>query len=283
MVSEQAYAKINLSLTVHGRRADGYHTLESLTAFAPAAADTLEVRQSNAFALTANGAFAHHLPANIKDNLVWQAAEIFARHEPQARNITIRLVKNLPAAAGLGSGSADAAALLRVLAGFFPRAAKPESSRAGSDTPACVYSRALLMRGRGEIITPARLPENLWAVIIAPDFALPTAHTYRALKAKPAPFLPPPACANFASIRELANFLASHPNQLEKPAIRLRPAIGEMLRSAAACAGDPITLRMTGSGPACFALYHQQQPAQHFAAALKRRCKQWTVFVSPIV
>lgn len=253
-VVEQAPAKLNLALHVTGRRADGYHLLDSLVAFA-AVCDEVALTPGS-LSLQIEGPFAGGLEG---DNLCLKAARL-AGAEAQ-----IRLVKNLPVASGIGGGSADAAAVLRGLARmghFLP----PTTETLGADVPVCLASSPARMQGVGEIVTPLPPLPPLHLVLVNPGIALPTPPVFAALAQKTNPPLPPiPA---FADARGLVQWLETTRNDLEAPAIALAPAIREVL-DALHSAGAGFA-RMSGSGATCFGIFPSPAAAARAAEALRR-------------
>jgi 4-diphosphocytidyl-2-C-methyl-D-erythritol kinase len=256
VIAERARAKLNLTLRVVGKRADGYHLLDSLVAFADIA-DAIAIAQAGEFALAVDGAFAASLSGS--DNLVERATRGFAAHLGRAPGVAIRLTKNLPVASGIGGGSADAAATLRGLSKLW-RAPVPADLAAalGADVPVCVASRPAWMSGVGEIVEPvAPLPP--WGVVLVnPGVALPTAKVFAA---RSGAFSTPDRAAPTLA------FLAAAGNDLQAPAMSLVPAIADVLAGLART-GAPV-VRMSGSGATCFALFADRGVADHAARALK--------------
>lgn len=265
-VSEAAPAKLNLCLHVTGRRADGYHLLDSLVAFA-GLGDRVTVAPG-ALSLAVAGPMAAGLSTG--DNLVLRAARAFGAEA------AVELWKELPVASGLGGGSADAAATLRALARLTGRAlpAPDKVLALGADVPVCLAGRPMRMRGTGEVLEPLALPP-VWAVLANPGAALSTAAVFAALERRDNPPLPEvlPAWPDAAA---LAGFLRGQRNDLEPPARRLLPAVGQVLAALAAQPGA-LMARMSGSGATCFALFAAEAPAAAAAAALARAEPGWWV------
>lgn len=265
---ERAPAKVNLSLRVLGRRADGYHDLSSLVAFA-GAGDRLALTPGAALGLSVAGNAALGGEA---DNLVLKATRELQARVPGLTTGHFHLAKKLPVAAGLGGGSADAAAALRLLARANEIA--PDDIRlfdaalaTGSDVPACLFGRACLMRGRGETITPVSLP-RFGAVLVNPGVPVATADVFRMLAITPDTRLsePSPLPSDFASRDEVIAVLRGEPNDLEPPAHRLAPVLDDVA-SALKATPDVLLFRMSGSGATMFALYEN---CRHAARAAKR-------------
>ena len=262
-----APGKINLYLHVTGRRPDGYHELDSLVAFA-GVGDRVAVSPADALSLDLTGPFAEALAAD-PDNLVLRAARLLARAggiEPRA---AIALEKNLPVAAGLGGGSADAAAALRALARLWNLAIAADDVAAlalelGADVPVCLAGRAAFVGGIGEdLAPPPRLPPA-HIVLVNPGVALSTATVFGELGdvfTGPGRFAEAPADA-----ASLARALAALSNDLEAPARRLCPEVDQALAALAAEPGC-LLARMSGSGATCFGLFAN---AGHGAAAAGR-------------
>ncbi|WP_439634333.1 4-(cytidine 5'-diphospho)-2-C-methyl-D-erythritol kinase [Glycocaulis sp.] len=277
-----APAKINLTLRVARPRADGYHPLQSLVVFADWG-DTLHASPADDLTLQLDGPFAPAL-ADDTHNLVLKAAWALraAADRPQL-GARLVLEKHLPVASGMGGGSADAAAALRVLndlweLGFSTRALAEIGSVVGADVPACVWSRPVLMEGIGEDIRVLPAWPELNAVIVNPGKPVSTADVFRALDQSKerktfgaltrAPVAGDPAAA-------LALAAAGH-NDLEAPAMALEPVIGDVL--AELNAFDAVRLaRMSGSGASCFALLDEAETASQVARALSESHPDWIV------
>jgi 4-diphosphocytidyl-2-C-methyl-D-erythritol kinase len=270
---ESAPAKVNLTLRVLGRRADGYHDIESLVAFADVG-DRLTLTPGNALTLTVVGPGTAQTGAEA-DNLVIKATNALTARVPGLRAGAFRLEKNLPVAAGVGGGSADAAAALRLLAQTNKLAPDDprlhDAARAtGADVPVCLDPRPRVMRGTGEILSaPVPLP-RLAALLVNPGVAVPTKLVFSGWK--PSANAPRPAervaLPKMQNEEQLLDWLASEANDLEAPAIALAPAIAEVLTSLRAAAGCRLA-RMSGSGATCFALF--SSAAESAAAGKKLR------------
>jgi 4-diphosphocytidyl-2-C-methyl-D-erythritol kinase len=254
---ERAPAKVNLMLHVLGRRPDGYHELESLVAFA-GAGDTLSLAPGEALSLAVEGPTAGAAGPE-SDNLVLKAARALAERVSPLELGAFRLVKRLPVAAGLGGGSSDAAAALRLLGRLnglpAAHAALVEAARAtGADVPVCLDPRARVMRGIGDVLGPPLDLPPLYCVLVNPGVPVATAAVFGALNA--GPFLQPNAASepSLMGRQELLAALARARNDLEAPALKLAPAIGEALGALRASAGCRLT-RMSGSGATVFGLY----------------------------
>ncbi len=250
-LAEPAPAKVNLYLHVTGRRADGYHELDSLAVFA-AVGDTVRAEPAQRLTLAIEGPFAAALAAE-PDNLVLRAARALgeAAHVPARARLV--LTKTLPVASGIGGGSADAAAALRALGRLWGVAADTAlAARLGADVPVCLSRRPARMGGIGEVLTPApRLPA-CGIVLLNPNLAVATADVFRARRGA---FSPPAELpAAWADAAALAADLARWRNDLEAPAIALCPPIGEALARLRAQPGCLIA-RMSGSGATCYALF----------------------------
>jgi 4-diphosphocytidyl-2-C-methyl-D-erythritol kinase len=284
-LSESAPAKINLTLKVLGRRDDGYHELESLVAFARLG-DVVELEPSGTLGLAVGGAFADALSG---DNLIIAAAHAASGAVPGLRLGRFRLVKNLPVSAGLGGGSADAAAALRLIArangGALTEAATAELAlKLGSDVSACLKSRPVLMTGRGELVRLVRGFPPCGVLLANPGLPLATASVYAALNAEPLAASPargaePPNFA--ASFGQLVDYLATRGNDLDVPASRLVPRVRDVLAALRASKGARIA-RLSGSGPTCFALFATEDEARHEAEALALSHPAWWIAASTL-
>jgi 4-diphosphocytidyl-2-C-methyl-D-erythritol kinase len=278
---EKAPAKVNLTLRVLGRRADGYHEIESLVAFADIG-DTLSFSPGDELALTVTGPSAAQSGA-VEDNLVFKAARALAARLPGLRVGAFALDKNLPVAAGLGGGSADAAAALRLLAranGLAPHDTRlHEAARAtGADVPVCLDPRLRLMRGIGEILSaPFTLP-SLPAVLVNPGVALATKAVFAGWTPAVAQYdrCDPVAIAAMTSREDLLQFLMRQSNDLEFSALTLAPAIAEVLHALRALPGRRL-VRMSGSGATCFALFSSAAKAIEAGNILRGKYPNWWV------
>jgi len=278
---ENAPAKVNLTLRVLGRRADGYHELESLVAFAEVG-DRLSFVPGGELALTVRGPNAGQAGEGA-DNLVLKAARALAARVAGIGLGAFDLDKRLPVAAGLGGGSADAAAALRLLARANNIAADDgrlyDAARAtGADVPVCLDPRPRLMRGIGEILSaPLKLPA-LPVVLANPGVALPTKSVFASWKrAVPqALTLDVASLAKVASREEYLQLLATQANDLESAAIAVQPAIAEVLVALRALTGSRLA-RMSGSGATCFALFSSAAAAIEAAKVLSSKYPQWWV------
>jgi len=260
IVDEFAPAKLNLSLAVTAKRADGYHLLESLVAFADIG-DRLTAQAAPAFSLAIDGPFASGLDAGA-DNLVARAASLFAERLGRRPDVALRLTKNLPVASGIGGGSADAAATLRALSRLWGAPIPAElPAMLGADVPVCVAGVPAWMSGIGEIVEPAGGLPGWGVVLVNPGVALATPAVF---KARSGVFS---AGGKFAP--SLANIAAAG-NDLEAPAIALVPAIADVLAAFRGLPGVRLA-RMSGSGATCFALFYGPDEAAQAAKAVKAK------------
>ena len=283
-VRVQAPAKVNLCLNVIGRRADGYHLLDGLVAFA-GIGDGIETAPAARLGLEIAGPFAGAL-AGEPDNLVCRAARGLAALAGRAPAVRIRLEKNLPVAAGIGGGSADAAATLRALRALWGlEVGGADLDRLalslGSDVPACLLGRPAFMSGIGEVLSAAPpLPET-HLVLANPGAALSSAAVFARRAgpfARPAPRLgaaPRDAAA-------LADWLRRSGNGLTEAACALEPRIAGMLERMAA-APDCLLARMSGSGPTCFGLFASAGAARRAAGRLAAENAGWWVRAAPVL
>ncbi|WP_264210995.1 4-(cytidine 5'-diphospho)-2-C-methyl-D-erythritol kinase [Leisingera thetidis] len=259
-----APAKINLTLHVTGRRADGYHLLDSLVVFADAG-DRLQLDPGSGLALEVSGLFAEGVPADHR-NLVWKAAA------GAGWTGRIRLSKQLPHGAGIGGGSSDAAAVLRAAAGQGSRIPDALPLSLGADVPVCMAARASRMQGIGEQVTPAELPP-LHALLVNPGAHVPTGPVFSALASRASPPMPqdiPP----FASAEDCAAWLKEQRNDLEAPALALAPVIDRTLADLRSSRGA-LLARMSGSGATCFALYPTKKAAHMAAYEISAEHPDW--------
>jgi len=272
-----APAKLNLYLHLTGRRADGYHLLDSLVAFAEIG-DEITVEAADELSLTVTGPFAAGLDDNPRDNLVWRAAEALARRLGRAPEAKINLVKNLPVASGIGGGSSDAAATLRALDHLWheslDRPALNElAASLGSDVPACLAAHSVWLGGVGEIVEPAPALPSGAVLLVNPRIPLSTPTVYRGFHG---PFSPAARGPIPANIKEFAAMLAGRGNDLTASAIALVPEIGEVLQRLAGIE-TALLARMSGSGATCFALFKSLDEAQAAGRTLRQERSDWWV------
>ncbi|EKE44127.1 4-diphosphocytidyl-2C-methyl-D-erythritol kinase [Oceaniovalibus guishaninsula JLT2003] len=267
----EAPAKINLCLHVTGRRADGYHLLDSLVVFA-GIGDTVRAEPADDWSLTVAGPMTGGVPSG-DDNLVMRAAR--ATGGPAA---ALTLTKRLPVASGIGGGSADAAATLRALAAMDGRAV-PDAGALGADVPVCLAGRPARMRGIGERLDAVPPLPQAHLVLVNPGVALSTPAVFAALQG--AAGSPLPRMRPWTNARDLADWLAGCRNDLQPAAMRLASAVGDTL--AELTAQDCLLARMSGSGATCFGLYATQADAARAAGRIGARQPRWWVAAAPVL
>lgn len=279
----RAPAKINLTLHVLGRRAvDGYHELESLVAFT-GAGDTLSLAPGPDLALTVSGPTAG--PAGpLDENLVVKAARHLAAAVPDLRWGAFHLIKRLPVAAGIGGGSSDAAAALRLIARLNeldladPRVVAAARAT-GADVPVCLEPRARMMRGAGESVGPALDLAGLPTVLINPGIPVATAPVFRALGLSiGARHLgaPHPAIAANSGIDAVLDSVIPARNDLESPALTVAPVIAQTLTALRSAPGCRMA-RMSGSGATVFGLFADRSSASRAAHRIRASHADWWV------
>jgi len=276
---EKAPAKINLTLRVLGRRADGYHELESLVAFADFG-DVLTLRTDAPEGLEIKGPFGGK-SGPIGENLVLKAVAAGRERVAGLRAGNFLLEKNIPVAAGLGGGSADAAAALRLVARVNAVALDDprlmSAARAtGADVPVCLHPRARIMGGIGERLSaPIDLPV-LSALLVNPLMPLATRDVFGRFAGKPGGAKHADAVPK--DFNRLIEFLQQHNNDLADAACACAPVVSEILESLRALPGARL-VRMSGSGPTCFALF--ATPNESTAAARKFRAERPDWWIQP--
>jgi 4-diphosphocytidyl-2-C-methyl-D-erythritol kinase len=283
---EEGRAKVNLSLRVVGRRADGYHDLESVVAFADCA-DRLTLEPGDELRLVTTGPLAAAC-GETSDNLVFKAAKLLADAVPNLKLGAFALDKVLPVAAGIGGGSADAAAALRLLARLNnlslddPRL-QEVALATGADVPVCLLSHACDMTGVGEQLLPLALP-SMPSVMVNPRVPVATKDVFQALGLRNGELLvgatdvleAPAWPEEGGSISDWVEVLETVANDLEAPAMRIEPVIGDVLDALRDSAGVKLA-RMSGSGATCFAIYSAPAEAHAAAERIRRDHPGWWV------
>ncbi|WP_319826207.1 4-(cytidine 5'-diphospho)-2-C-methyl-D-erythritol kinase [Thalassovita sp.] len=258
MATTEAFApaKVNLTLHVTSQRSDGYHLLDSLVMFADVG-DRVTVTPAPRMSLSVTGPFAEGVPTDAS-NLCWRAAEAFGE------TAAITLEKNLPAQAGIGGGSSDAAAVIRAMEQMFGRPFPNDPIILGADVPVCCVAHAAHMQGIGEWVLPLFM-EPLHAVLVNPGVGVSTPQVFRSMVSKSNPPMPPwpeggggPAALDWINAQR---------NDLQDAAIALQPVIADVLTAIGACAGVRVA-RMSGSGATCFGLFDARGAAEAAAGAL---------------
>lgn len=279
-------AKVNLTLRVVGRRVDGYHDLESVVAFADCA-DRLSLVPGSELQLKTTGPLAQAC-GELDDNLVFKAARLLSERVADLKLGSFTLHKVLPVAAGIGGGSADAAAALRLLAEANGLALDDSrllevAQLTGADVPVCLASRACVMTGVGETLLPLALPK-LPCVLVNPRVPVATRDVFEALGLRNGELLVGATDVIRAiawpedgtSTGEWIEALAAGINDLQAPAIGIQPAIGEVLSALDAADGARLA-RMSGSGATCFAIFDDVAAAQAAAQKIQLTQPQWWV------
>ncbi|MHA1548610.1 MAG: 4-(cytidine 5'-diphospho)-2-C-methyl-D-erythritol kinase [Alphaproteobacteria bacterium] len=281
--SRHAGAKINLALHVRDRRPDGYHTIESLSVFADYGdVVTAEASPNGRMSVRLSGPFAEALAADTAtaDNLMIRAANALARQAPRTLGaVAFLLDKRLPFAAGLGGGSADAAAAMHLLNGQWNLGLTIDQlaaigQRMGADLPMCLYATPLIATGIGEIIQPVTLPA-LPVVLAYPGGGLPTQSVFTALSPQPRTGLPP-ISAPMRSILDVVFWLRQTRNDLVRPAAE----VSSLARTPAlALHHDPDSMfaRMSGSGTSAFGIFASLRAAERAADRIRAKHPQWWV------
>jgi len=282
MLSEAAPAKINLYLDVLGRRADGYHDLDSLVIFADVG-ERLDVRAGDGLSLSVSGPAAPAL-ADAADNLVLRAARALRAQAGVTAGAALHLVKHIPVAAGLGGGSADAAAALRLLNRYWELGMSIADlarigRKIGADVPACLHSRPLFFRGIGDEIEPApALPEGLALVLVNPGVGVSTASVFGAMR--DADYAPRRPAMAWTTAQTFIAALAARGNGMTRAAVAEAPQIATCLQELAHLPGCRLA-RMSGSGASCFALF-TGEPPRAALARMRESFPRWWYFESPM-
>ncbi len=280
----QAAAKVNLTLNVVGRRDDGYHLINGLVVFA-GIGDVLEVEPAERFGLEIDGPFGEAVAAG-GDNLVARAAHGFAALAGREPAVRITLRKNLPVAAGIGGGSADAGATLRALAALWQPALDRSDLEElalslGADVPVCLLARPAYMSGIGEVIACAPDLPAAHLVLVNPGVQLSTATVFAG------------TAGHYSAPRQrlsgapgdaaaLADWLRAGGNDLTRAACVLEPRIAVAIARIAAARGCLLE-RMSGSGPTCFGLFATAAAARRAALEIAAENAAWWVRAAPVL
>ncbi len=277
VVRVQAPAKVNLYLHVTGRRADGYHLLDSLFVFA-ADGDVVTVRESDRLTLDIRGPYADALPGG-EENIVLKAARLLAEVCGEKTGAAVTLEKNLPVAAGIGGGSADAAATLKALLKLWNQTVPPAqlheiALKLGADVPSCLAAKAVQVSGIGEVLTPAPQLPPLFLVLVNPNRPVFTPAVFKAREpvfSDPAPFT-----EKMTDFDVFIRALAARRNDLSDAACQIEPAVFEVLQALRA---DPACrlARMSGSGGTCFGLFASAGEASLCCQRIRGNHPDWWV------
>jgi 4-diphosphocytidyl-2-C-methyl-D-erythritol kinase len=277
-----ARAKINLFLHVTGKRADGYHLLDSLVVFA-SAGDAVEAAPADRLTLSIDGPFAAGLESG-PDNLVMRAAAGLQALTGYRGGAALRLTKNLPIASGIGGGSADAATALRLLSLLWK--VKPDeaalmelAAKLGADVPVCLAGRSSFIGGIGEVIAPADGLPRAWLLLVNPRVATPTPAVFKARRGN---FTAPGRWANPpADFPDFVQRLTACRNDLTEAAISVTPQISDVLATIQALP-DCALARLSGSGATCFGLFADEAAARKAQALMKALRPGWWALAAPL-
>ncbi len=267
-VEERACAKVNLSLHVLGRRADGYHELDSIVGFADIA-DRLTLTQADENRLQVTGPFASQVPLG-EDNIVWKTWHIINEFQAIPK-VTLQLEKNLPVASGIGGGSADAAAMLRGLLRLGKTQLSDEKIKAlamslGADVPVCYYSTSCQMLGIGETIRTLNINLPRAILLVNPGRPCETAAVFKAMGLAPGK-----AHAEAASLSDPGKWR----NDMTTAAIAVQPVIADVLNALQQT--NLQSIRMSGSGATCFGLADSMTEAEAAAHLVQEQNPRWWV------
>jgi len=287
---KKAAAKINLALEITGKRKDKYHLIESLIGFT-SIYDEIRLRQSKSVSLCVSGPEKSNIKNN-ESNIIIKTVNWIKEKFGFHQGIEIKLQKNIPVSAGLGGGSADAAAVIagclylwnsdktrkinnKLLHQYWPSF----SLNLGADIPIHLFGRAGIVKGIGEKITPVSYLPKSWLILANPRIHLNTEKVYRAFKHTSYPLNTSWEYENTFS--GFIEFLNTCENRLTKTAIEIEPVIEEVIMELETVKGNSIA-RMSGSGPTCFALFKNKSDAENGVYQLKRKRPEWWFALSPL-
>jgi len=260
-----APAKVNLALHVTGRRADGYHLLDSLVMFADIG-DRIFVEDGEGLSLSVTGPRASGVPAG-PENLVLRAASAAG-----VRDASVTLEKHLPSAGGIGGGSSDAAATLRACRKRFG-VDMPDALALGADVPVCLLAQAARMSGIGDVVEPLEAVPSVPAVLVNPGVEVPTGAVFRRLERRDG--APMSAVEHWPDVASLVDWLEAQRNDLEAPARSVAPVIGDVLEALSA--SGAMLARMSGSGATCIGIFGSPEMAEAAARDLAADHAAWWV------
>lgn len=288
LLRTRAPAKINLTLHVVRRRHDGFHDLESLVAFA-GVADILELDPDRPLGLDVEGPTAA-AAGTLGENLVLKATRALLAEVPDLRTGAFRLIKRLPVGAGIGGGSSDAAAGLRLLAKLNGLSLDDPRVRAaaratGSDVPVCVEPRARMMRGTGDRLDHAAARRTLSAVLVNPGIHLETASVFSRMglgRGQETALMRHPDIDRTLDHDAFLVALNAARNDMQPAAEELADIIAPLVAALAGLPGSKLA-RMSGSGSTCFALFEHRRAARAAAAAMRARHPDWWIRATPLM
>lgn len=268
MIKVFAPAKINLALHITGQRADGYHLLDSFVIFADVG-DWVGVKDGQENSLVVTGVEGANAPTDGR-NSVMHAADFLGQS-----NLEMTLEKNLPTAAGIGGGTADAAAAIKAICELRQLPVPDDVFKLGADVPVSMASVATRMQGIGDKVSPiSNLPE-IACILVNPRVGVSTQSVFKALKNKENTPIPA-EIPGFSSAKDLALWLREQRNDLEPPACEIEPVIVDAL-TVLNTMPDVLVARMSGSGATCFALFEAMEQAQMATAQILRIRPNWWV------
>ena len=276
-IEERACAKVNLALHVTGVREDGYHTLDSIIFFTDIS-DRLFIKKRGENGLFLTGEFSKTI--SVKKNTILQVLKLF-QNELTDR-FFINLEKNLPIGAGLGGGSADAAAVIRFLVNYYtiPMPSLKSISKIGADIPACIASVASRVEGIGEIVKPINITSiDVWIVLVNPRIFVSTSSIFQELTQKRNKPLSP--FSDFNNTDQFIDYLKSQRNDLQAIAVNKWPEISYVLHTIEETQGVLLS-RVSGSGSTCFGLYKSQEVAKKAANYINKKNNKWWIKFSKL-
>ncbi len=275
-----AAAKINLDLRITGRREDGYHLLDSIVVFTELG-DYLTAEHCDELSLVIDGEFSKDI-SNNGDNLVLKAAHAICKQADVRPNLKFYLKKNLPSSSGIGGGSADAAAALKICndmlgINFDQNRLKKIALQIGADVPACLLSKACRMTGIGGIISPIEFDNDLQMLLVNPGISISTPAVFTAYKSLDTPFEKKRAFSvNKIHLPLMIDQLKSSKNSLQDAACQLESRVSGVLGELSDLKGAVLS-RMSGSGATCFALFENEEDCKNAASDLQRRNPDWWI------
>jgi 4-diphosphocytidyl-2-C-methyl-D-erythritol kinase len=274
-----APAKVNLNLYVKGLNQNGYHDLMSLVGFTEIC-DVVTIQRAQDTKLELSGSESHLIKHEVSNNIVLKAVKLVEEQQDTPCGVNIKLKKNIPVAAGLGGGSADAAAVINELGKMFRNKGVTGfendvlATQLGSDVPVCLYGKGAWIEGYGSNIVPANRWPKAWLIVANPRVALATKDVFSKVTNYSKAL--PEKSRDLTTFSKFSDYLSRQRNDLTEAAVSVCPIINEVLKEIEKLP-DCHLARMSGSGPSCFGLFQTKQNAENARNRLRQIRPEWWV------